>query len=169
MNLTKLYSIVFIATTLLVTSCGVYKFNDASIDPTIKTIKLVFIENRARYVNPQLSPKLNDKWQQKITSQTKLTRTTNDDAHYVISGTITNYDATQTVGVSNQQASTNRLTVTVHIVFRNTLSNKTEEFDVSRSFDFDANLTLTQAESKLLDEMVRSLTDDMFNRIFSNW
>jgi hypothetical protein len=169
MNLTKLYSIVFIATTLLVTSCGVYKFNDASIDPNIKTIKLVFIENRARYVNPQLSPKLNDKWQQKITSQTKLTRTTNDDAHYVISGTITNYDATQTVGVSNQQASTNRLTVTVHIVFRNTLSNKTEEFDVSRSFDFDANLTLTQAESKLLDEMVRSLTDDMFNRIFSNW
>jgi hypothetical protein len=169
MNLTKLYSIVFIATTLLVTSCGVYKFNDASIDPNIKTIKLVIIENRARYVNPQLSPKLNDKWQQKITSQTKLTRTTNDDAHYVISGTITNYDATQTVGVSNQQASTNRLTVTVHIVFRNTLSNKTEEFDVSRSFDFDANLTLTQAESKLLDEMVRSLTDDMFNRIFSNW
>jgi hypothetical protein len=40
---------------------------------------------------------------------------------------------------------------------------------VSRSFDFDANLTLTQAETRLLDEMVRSLTDDMFNRIFSNW
>jgi hypothetical protein len=40
---------------------------------------------------------------------------------------------------------------------------------VSRSFDFDANLTLTQAEARLLDEMVRSLTDDMFNRIFSNW
>ena len=116
-----------------------------------------------------MSPKLNDKWQQKIASQTKLTRTTSDDAHYIISGTITNYDASQTVGVSNQQASTNRLTVTVHIVFRNNLTNKTEEFDVSRSFDFDANLTLTQAETKLLDEMVRSLIDDMFNRIFSNW
>lgn len=169
MKLSTLYSILFLVATLALTSCGVYKFNDASIDPTVKTIKLGFIENRARYVNPQLSPKLNDKWQLKIASQTKLTRTTSDDAHYIISGTVTNYDASQTVGVSNQQASTNRLTVTVHIVFRNTLTNKTEEFDVSRSFDFDANLTLTQAETRLLDEMVRSLTDDMFNRIFSNW
>ena len=169
MSQTKKHFNLLIIAAILLTSCGIHKFNDASIDPAVKTIKLGFIENRARYVNPQLSPKLNDKWQLKIAGQTKLTRVTSDDAHYVISGTITNYDASQTVGISNQQASTNRLTVTIHIVFRNTLSNKTEEFDVSRSFDFDANLTLTQAETRLLDEMVRSLTDDMFNRIFSNW
>jgi hypothetical protein len=102
MSQTKKYFNLFIITALLLTSCGIYKFNDASIDPAVKTIKLGFIENRARYVNPQLSPKLNDKWQLKIASQTKLTRTTSDDAHYIISGTITNYDASQTVGVSNQ-------------------------------------------------------------------
>jgi hypothetical protein len=108
MKRSRLYSILFLVSALALTSCGIYKFNDASIDPAVKTIKLGFIENRARYVNPQLSPKLNDKWQLKIASQTKLTRTTSDDAHYIISGTVTNYDASQTVGVSNQQASTNR-------------------------------------------------------------
>jgi Lipopolysaccharide-assembly len=149
--------------------CFVYKFNDAVIPANVKTVKIGFIENRARYVNPQLSPKLTDKLQAKITGQTKLTRTNNDDADYVISGAITNYDPSQTVGVSSQQASTNRLTVTVHIVLRKTLDNKVEEFDVSRSFDFSANLTLQQAEGQLLEEVVRNLTDEIFNRIFNNW
>jgi len=135
----------------ILSGCFVYKFNDAVIPTNVKTIKIGFIENRARYVNPQLSPKLTDKLQSKITGQTKLTRTNNDDADYVISGAITNYDPSQTVGVSAQQASTNRLTVTVHIVLRKTLDNKVEEFDVSRSFDFSANLNIQKAEGQLLD------------------
>jgi hypothetical protein len=163
-----------IATLLLLISlsmsgCFVYKFNDAVIPTNVKTVKIGFIENKARYINPQLSPKLTDKLQSKITGQTKLTRTNNDDADYVISGSITNYDPSQTVGVSAQQASTNRLTVSVHIVLRKTLDNKVEEFDISRSFDFSANLTLQQAEGQLLDEVVRNLTDEIFNRIFNNW
>ena len=152
-----------------ISGCFVYKFNDAVIPSNVKTVKIGFIENRARYINPQLSPKLTDKLQSKITGQTKLTRTNNDDADYVISGAITNYDPSQTVGVSAQQASTNRLTVSVHIVLRKTLENKVEEFDVSRSFDFSAYLTLQQAEGQLLDEVIRNLTDEIFNRIFNNW
>lgn len=154
---------------LLLQGCFVYKFNDAVIPANVKTVKIGFIDNRARYVNPQLSPKLTDKLQAKITSQTKLTRTNNDDADFVINGSITNYDPSQTVGVSAQQASTNRLTVTVHIVLRKTLENKVEEFDVTRSFDFSANLTLQQAEGQLLDEVIRNITDEIFNRIFNNW
>lgn len=152
------------------TACKVnYSMRDAVIPTDVKTVKIGFIENRARYINPQLSPKLTDKLQVKITNQTKLTRTNSDDAHYVINGTITNYDPSQTVGVSAQQASTNRLTVTVHIILKKNLENKVEEFDVTRSFDFSANLTLQQAEGQLLDEVVRNLTDEIFNRIFSNW
>ena len=73
------------------------------------------------------------------------------------------------MGVSTQQATTNRLTVTVHVVLKKTLENKEQEFDVSRNFDFSANLSLNQAESQLMDEILRSITDDIFNQIFSNW
>ncbi len=132
-------------------------------------MKIGYIENKARYVNPQLAPMLTDKLQQKIIGQTKLTRTNSDDAHYQIFATITNYDPSQTVGVSTQQATTNRLTVTVHVVLKKTLENKEQEFDVSRNFDFSANLSLNQAESQLMDEILRSITDDIFNQIFSNW
>ena len=162
---------IFYAATLLllIFSCRIYKFNDASVDPRIKTVKINYFVNQARYVNPQLAQKFTDKLQQKITSQTKLTRTNNDDAHYVISSTITNYDPSQTVSINAQQATTNRLTVTSQVALRKTLDNETDEFDVSRSFDYSANLSLQQAEGQLLDEVVRTLIDEIFNHIFSNW
>ena len=154
-----------------ITSCGVYSFKDISIDYSkVKTIKIGFIENKARYINPQLSVKLTDKLQQKISSQTKLTRTNSDDAHWQITGYISNYDPSITVGISNQQSTTNRLTVTVHIILKKVVENTTQEFDVTRNFDFDANLSLQQAETQLLDkDVIPTITDEIFNKIFSNW
>jgi hypothetical protein len=70
------------------------------IPDNVKTVKIGFIDNRAKYVNPQLAPMLTDKILQKIIGQTKLTRTNSDDAHYQIFATITNYDPSQTVGHS---------------------------------------------------------------------
>lgn len=164
----SLFACVALICSLLLTSCKIYTFNSASIPPDVKTVKIGFIENKARYINPQLSPKLTDRLQQKIVGQTRLTRTNKDDAHYQISGYVSEYNVS-TAGISSQQAATNRLTVGAHITFINTLTAKTEEFDVSRSFDFSANLSLPQAEGALLDEITRNLSDEIFNRIFSNW
>jgi hypothetical protein len=153
---------------ILCLSCKVYTFRDVSIPPEVKTIKIGFIENKARYVNPQISPRLTDRLQQKINNQTRLTRTTSDDAHYQVSGYISQYDVS-TSGISSQQAAINRLTVSVHLTFRNTLANTSQEFDVSRNFDFNANLTLQQVEGSLTEEILRNLSDEIFNRLFSNW
>ena len=153
---------------LFLTSCRVYSFKDVTIPPEVKTIKIGFFENKARYVNPQLSPLLTDKLQQKVTNQTRLTRTNNDDAHYIITGFISDYNVT-TSGISGQQVSTNRLTVAVNLNFKNTLDGKSQDFNLMRSFDFSANLSLQQAEVALLDEIIRTLTDEIFNKIFSNW
>jgi hypothetical protein len=163
------HAFIFIGMVISLSACGIYSFRDAVIPENIKTVKIGFIENKARYVNPQLAPLLTDKLLQKIIGQTKLTRTNSDDAHYQIFATITNYDPSQTVGVSGQSAASNRLTVTVHVVLKKTLENKELEFDVSRNFDFSANLTLNQAEGQLMEDIVRNITDDIFNQIFSNW
>lgn len=155
--------------TAVLTSCKIYTFKDVSIDYSkYKTIKIGFIENKARIVNPQLSSQLTDKIQQKIVNQTRLTRTNNDDAHFQVTGYIADYSLS-TSGVSSQQAATNRLTVGVHIKLKNTVDNKDQEFDISRNFDFAATLSLDQAQAQLQEEMVRGLTDEIFNRLFSNW
>lgn len=153
---------------LALTGCGVYKLRDISIPQDIKSVKVNFIENRAPYINPQLSPRLTDQLRQKIVTQTGLTQTNNDSADWVISGTITNYSIS-TAGISQGQQSTNRLTVTVHIVKIDQKLDKTTEYDVSRPFDFGSNQSITQAEATLLPDILKAMTDDIFNRLFSDW
>jgi hypothetical protein len=150
-------------------SCLHYTLKESSIPKEVKTIRINYIENRARYVNPQLGPQLTDKLRQKITSQTNRTQIQGDNADYDISGTIVDYSLS-TSGIAANKSATNRLTVTVHIKLLNRLDEKKNiDADVSRSFDFDANLSLQQAESQLNESIIKNLSDEIFNRIFSNW
>jgi hypothetical protein len=157
----------FIAVAFTLSSC--YTFKDVSIPVEVKTARVNYIENRASYVNPQLSPQLTDRLRQKINNQTRLTLITSEDADYDIFAEIRNYSLS-TAAISQQEASINRLTITVHIVLKNRLDEKGNfEADISRSFDFNAGLTLQQAEAQQLDDILKNLTDEIFNRIFSNW
>ena len=150
--------------------CKVYTFKDVSIPKEVKSIHISYIENKAQYVDPQLSPQLTDKLKQKITNQTRLTQLQTDDADYDVQGYVSSYNVT-TAGVSNQQAATSRLTVSVHLIFRNKLPVGTKDFEeeVSRNFDFSANLTISDAQAQLTPTIVSNLTDEIFNRLFSNW
>lgn len=150
------------------TGCNIYKFNEATVPDTIKTVKVITFINRARYQNPQLSPNLTDKVRQKIVSQTRLTQTNSDNADWEISGVITDYSLS-TSAISGQREVTNRLSVTVHIIINKRKDGKTDAFDVSRSFEFPASQSLQQAEASKSDEIIRALTDEIFNKIFSNW
>lgn len=163
--------IIFLLLALIITgpSCGIYTFRDVSVDYNkIKTCKVGFIENKARYVNPQLSSRLTDNIKQKINSYTKLTLVNSDDANYIITGYISKYDVSL-AAISNGQSSGNRLTVAAAITFVNTVDNKTDNFTVSRDFDFSANLSLQQAEATLSTDIINQMTDLIFNHIFSNW
>src|SRR6185436_17736916 len=97
-------------TSLVNSGCGIYKFNEAVVPDSIKTIKINFIENKAPYVNPTLSPRLTDKLRQMIVGQTRLKQTNNDNADWIISGNISSYGFS-TSGISQQQVASNRLTV----------------------------------------------------------
>jgi hypothetical protein len=41
--------------------------------------------------------------------------------------------------------------------------------DISLNFDFPATQSYTDASASLLPQIIQQLTDDMFNRLFSNW
>jgi hypothetical protein len=145
-----------------------YSLKDVSIPADIKTVRVFYIENKARYINPQLSPKLSDKLRQKIINQTRLSQT-NNDADFEISGYVSDYSVS-TSGISQKQVASNNLNVTVHVIFKNKKDEKKNfEADITRNFPFSASKSLTQAETELNEQMITSLTDEIFNRIFSNW
>jgi hypothetical protein len=166
------FIVLLVSCTLFLSSfrCSIYKFKDVSIPPEIKTVKVNFIENRARYVNPQLSPRLTDNLRRKIVGQTRLSQTNNDNVDWEISGIITDYSFS-TSAISNQQVANNRLTVSVQVTLNDRTKDKDniKDYSVSRSFEFKASLSFQQAENSLGDEMIRTLTDEIFNKLFSNW
>ena len=169
----KIFFLPFICAVCMIalmnSNCKVsYGLHDVSIPDSIKTVKINFIENKARYVNPRLSPTLTDKLRQKIVGQTRLTQTNSDNADWEISGYVSDYSVS-TSGISQQQSSINRLNVSVHITLFNRKGSDQKEFDVSHPFDFSASKTLQAAESDLSDQIIRDMTDEIFNHIFSDW
>lgn len=167
LNFFKNTFIILVAILSIQGTCR-YSLKDVSIPSDVKTVKVFFIENKARYINPQLSPKLTDKLRQKIVNQTRLSQT-NNEADYEVSGYISDYSVS-TSGISQQQVASNNLNVTVHIIFRNRLDEKKNfEADITRNFPFSSSKSLTQAEGELNEQIINNLTDEIFNRIFSNW
>jgi hypothetical protein len=170
-SLKNIYFLLLAPLLLVAGGCGIYSFKDANIPAYVKTIRIQPIINKAPYVNPQLSPTLTERVRRKIVNQTKLTQTNNENADYDVSATITDYSVT-TSGVSNKQETMNRLTISVEILRVDNTGKSTvpeQRFTVSRPFDFSARLSLQAAEAQLQDEIIRNLSDDIFNRLFSEW
>ncbi len=160
--------LLFTMLAIFASGCGVYSLTGASVQG--KTINVHLIENRARNVVPTLSPNLTNKIRSRIVSQTGLAPINTADADYDISGTITGYEVTVSSVQGTQQASQNRLTITLQIAFENRLEKKadfTQSF--SRFSDFPASQTLQAAEGRLIEDIGTQLADDIFNKAFVNW
>ncbi len=152
----------------ILAGCGVYSFTGATIEG--KNINIHLFENRARNVVPSLSATLTDKIRSRILSQTGLSPVNTNDADYDLSGNITAYDVTVTGAQNTQQATKNRLTISVAVTFKNRLNEKanfTQTF--TRFSDFDATQTLQNVEGALINDIGNQLADDIFNKAFVNW
>ncbi len=166
----KMFAICFLLLTTFSYSTCKYSFKDTSpIPPEVKTFRVNYFENKAQYVNTQLSPQLTERLKQKIINTTRLRQTNEDDAHYDISGYVSQY-FTSTTGITGNDPSTNRLTVGFHLIFKNNLDEKKNiETDITRNFDFRATESLSQAEASLNNVIIKNVVDEIFNKIFSNW
>ncbi|MBX3241908.1 MAG: hypothetical protein KIT80_13045 [Chitinophagaceae bacterium] len=146
-----------------------YSFRDVSIPTEVKTVRVNYIDNRARYINPQLSPQLTDKLRQKIISQTRLTIINSDEADYDVSGWVSDFSV-NTSGISGNQVSSNNLNITVHLIFKNRLNAKKDfETDITRNFPFPGTMNFTDAQNSLMEEILKNMSEDIFNKIFSDW
>ncbi len=157
-----------LAVLLLVAGCKIYSFTGASVSG--KTIYIRVLENRAPNLVPALSATLTDKVRSRILSQTGLAPVTDPAADYEVSGSITQYAVTVTGTQNNQQATQNRLTISVQVTFTNRLDEKASfAQSFTRFADFSASQTLQAVEGALIETIGLQLADDVFNKAFVNW
>ena len=146
--------------------------NGASIPVNLKTIDVQFFENNAQLVVPTLSQTFTEALKNRIRSQTSIS-ITRGEADATMSGAITGYSIAP---VSIQASSNNAppiagasrlsITVTVKYVFEaNKKLNFEESFTKSRDFTGD----ISSQEQALIPDIVKQLTDDIFNKAFANW
>ena len=155
--------------TFLVTSCGIYSFTGTSIQADVNTITIPYVEYKALRVNPSLSNDMTEALQDKFRKLTRLEQVDVDgDLELVCE--ITGYDVKATAVTADEQATQNRLTVTVKVEFTN---RKYPEDDVSKSFsayeDFDATLSLDAVEGTLCETIIEKLVEDIFNATVAQW
>lgn len=155
---------------LALSACKInYGFTGASIAPNVKTFSVSYFQNRARLVNPNLSQQFTDGLQEKIIKQTSLNQIS-DNGDLEFSGQITDYDVRPMTIVSGDMAAQNRLTIGVKVKFTN---NKDHTQDWEKSFnayeDYESSQSLSAVEGTLVPEIIKKLTDDIFNASVANW
>lgn len=164
------FNIVLLSIVMLCTlaGCKIYSFSGATIEG--KNINIRLLQNKAQNVMPSLAATLTDKIRGRILSQTGLTSVNRDDADYDLSGAVTGYTVTVTGAQNVQEATKNRLTISVLISFKN---RKNEKADFSTTFtrfsDFNAAQTIQSVENALIEDIGNQLADDIFNKAFVNW
>lgn len=166
----KHIKLLVFASGLILTACsGGYSFTGASIPPGAKTLSVATFPNNASTVNPQLSQKLTEGLRQMFSSQTPLTVTT-ADGDLQVEGQIIGYDTRAAALSSNDEVSTNRLTITIKVRFTNSIDPEANfEQQFSRYRDYPASKDFSAVENSLVDEIVTDLCEDVFNKSVVNW
>ncbi|MDR0385960.1 MAG: LPS assembly lipoprotein LptE [Prevotellaceae bacterium] len=150
-------------------SCGIYSFNQSYLSPDVKTVSIEYFPNMALLVNPALSNTFTEALKDMFTRQTRLTQV-ESDGHLQFSGEIRDYSVTPTAITGDEMASLNRLTIRVRVRYINQI-DETQNFDkdFSAYSDFPGEASIEQYQSQLVEEITKTLVENVFNASIGNW
>lgn len=165
------YHTMLLLLALLVSACTVsYRFNGSSIDyTTTKTIQIDNFPIRSTYVWGPMQSIFQNRITEIYTNQTKL-RQVKKNGDLQLSGEIIAFDQFNKGISSNGYSNLVQLKMTVNVRFVN---NKKHTDDFERHFsataEYDASQQLTAVQEDLVTEMVKDITDQIFNATVANW
>ena len=156
---------------LLISSCTMsYKFNGASIDYDLtKTIMISEFPNQAPLVYPPLEQRFNEELKDLFTRSTRL-QFVRQNADIEMEGEIVGYELTPLAVQEDSFASETRLTLTVRMRYRNNKVEGKDKEETKKAFrNFPADRMLTDVQDQLIGELIKEITDQIFNTTMSNW
>ena len=163
---------IFIVTlVLLVSSCTMsYKFNGASIDYDLtKTMMISDFPNQAPLVYPPLEQRFNEELKDLFTRSTRL-QFVNQNGDMEMEGEIVGYELTPLAVQEDSFASETRLTLTVRMRFRNNKAQGQYKEETIKAYrNFPADKMIDEVQDQLIAELVKEITDQIFNTTMSNW
>jgi len=171
--LKKLLSLMVVISAMVYSSCTI-RLDAASIPPDMKTINVEFFENNAPLVVNNLSQAFTEALKERIRSQSRLS-IVRGEGDAVMQGAITGFSyAPVSVQATNNNtaplATATRLTITVSVKYTNNKDKKmSPDFEQSFSRYTDFTGDINSQEQNLIRIINQQLTEDIFNKAFSNW
>lgn len=158
-------------TVMLLAACSVsYKFNGASIDYTkTKTIQIADFPIRSSYVWGPMASIFNNKLKDLYADNTRLVQVKRN-GDLKIEGEITQYNQRNKAVTSEGSSAQTELSMTVNVRFTNNVNHK-EDFEkqFSATATYENTQTLSAVQEELVTQMVKTITDQIFNATVANW
>ena len=156
---------------LMVVACSVsYKFNMASIDyAKVKTIRIADFPNRSTYIWGPMAPMFNNQLKDVFANHTKLQQVKRG-GDLVIEGQITQYSQRNKAVSAEGYSAQTELSMTVNVRFVNN-TNHSEDFErqFTATSTYETTQSLNSVQEELVTQMVKDLTDQIFNATVANW
>lgn len=136
-----------------------------------KTFTLKTLENKAPNTPLSYAALLSEKTKDAIQNNTRLMlNPINDAGELAIEGVITNYSIMPVALQEGDNSQKNRLSITVEFsIFVSKPKEEKISLNTTRFIDYESSTDLATVESSLLEEVNNQLTQDLINKLMSNW
>ena len=162
---------LFVMTILLLTACSIsYKFNGASIDYSkTKTIQINEFPIRSNYVWGPMAPMFNNQLKDQYANHTKLTQVKRN-GDLKLEGEITKYEQRNKSVSSEGYSAQTELSMTVNVRFTNNVNHDDDfEQQFTATATYETTQSLNAVQEELVTQMVKEITDQIFNATVAKW
>jgi len=156
---------------VILTGCFHYSFSGASIPSNVHTVYIPFFPDKSNSGISNLSDELNKALVNRFVNQSRLHLSNNkSDADIQIDGVIQSY-SNETFSISgNQQASSNRVQITVNATYRYSTDDKPLWTRTFSGFgDYDPNNDPIQGEKAAALDAMDMIARKMFDDSIGKW
>lgn len=166
-RLTNVFLLVFMVS--LFTSCKIYKFSDASVDPNIKSVTVHTFQNIAAIQVPTTAPLFVEKLQERFLRETNL-KMVGNDGDIEFDGAIMNYHIDPVSISETETVDQNKLTISIKVDFTNKIDPK-KDFSTtfSESEIYEASKSTNEIDDEIAPIILDKLVQVIFNKAFVNW
>lgn len=156
---------------MVITACSVsYKFNGASIDYNkTKTIQIVDFPIRSSYVWGPMASIFNNQLKDQYANHTRLIQVKRN-GDLKVEGEITQYSQRNKAVTAQGESAQVELSMTVNVRFTNN-ANHSEDFErqFTATTTYDSRQSLNSVQEECVTQMVKDITDQIFNATVANW
>ncbi|MFO8029969.1 MAG: LptE family protein [Cyclonatronaceae bacterium] len=151
--------------------CFRYSFTGVAIPADVRTIHIPFFQDQSGSGLGNLSDQLNDAMINRFINQSRLQLTGSpEDADVLIEGRITSYSNQPFSVAGDQQASLNRVQISVRATYHFTDKEQPEwQKNFSGSFEYDPGEDPVDGETNAALEALNRIADNMFSEAMGSW